>query len=163
MMDGTIDCLIIEGSYSRELFAHFIRSLVDRLQPYPEPNSVVVMDNCSIYKAAEIRDLIESKWILVMMKVYSSSTYSLQNTEAPSLSSCQLIHRIIIPLSRHSLYSRAKHAGRGKSGEKMERTTPQSRNSYIALFVLFEPSPQNSRVHFSIFPGISQLIERIEW
>ena len=60
-MDGIIDCLIIEGSYNTELFAHFIRSLVDCLQPYPEPNSVVVMDNCPIHKAVEIRDLIESK------------------------------------------------------------------------------------------------------
>ncbi len=39
----------------------FIEDLVDKMQPFPSPNSVVVMDNCRIHKAPEIRKLIEAR------------------------------------------------------------------------------------------------------
>ncbi len=54
--------MIIEGSFNTELFILFIRDLLDKMQPFPAPNSVVVMDNCKIHKAPEIRELIESRY-----------------------------------------------------------------------------------------------------
>ena len=58
-LDGMIECMIIEGSFNTELFTTFISDLLDKMQPFPAPNSVVVMDNCVIHKAPEIRELIE--------------------------------------------------------------------------------------------------------
>ena len=33
------------------------------MQPYPAPNSVIVMDNCRIHKAPEIQEMIEERYI----------------------------------------------------------------------------------------------------
>ena len=58
---GMLDCTIVEGSFNTTLFTAFIRDLLDHMQPWPAPNSVVVMDNCVIHKSPEIRELIESR------------------------------------------------------------------------------------------------------
>lgn len=60
-MDGIIECTIIEGSFDTGLFFRFIKDLVAKMQPFPGPNSVIVMDNCRIHKAAEIREYIEER------------------------------------------------------------------------------------------------------
>ena len=53
--------MIIEGSYNTELFISFIEDLLLKMQPFPAPMSVIVMDNCAIHKAPEIRELIEAR------------------------------------------------------------------------------------------------------
>ena len=47
-----------------ESFTEFIRILTDNMQPYPAPNSVIVMDNCRIHKHPNILQLIESKYVI---------------------------------------------------------------------------------------------------
>ena len=56
-----IECVVVEGSFNTELFMDFIRNLLSKMQPFPNPNSVIVMDNCAIHKAPEIRELIEAR------------------------------------------------------------------------------------------------------
>ena len=34
------------------------------MQPYPGPNSVIVMDNCHIHKHPDITELIESQYVI---------------------------------------------------------------------------------------------------
>jgi len=53
--------MIIEGSYNGDLFHSFIAGLLDKMQPFPAPNSVIVMDNCAIHKGPDIRALIEER------------------------------------------------------------------------------------------------------
>ena len=53
--------MIIEGSYNTDLFLTFIEDLLGKMQQFPEAKSVVVMDNCAIHKAPEIRELIETR------------------------------------------------------------------------------------------------------
>lgn len=60
-MDGMLDCMIVEGSFNSERFYSFIKGLLDHMRLYPAANSVIVMDNCAIHKAPEIRELIESR------------------------------------------------------------------------------------------------------
>ncbi len=60
-LGGIIECTIIEGSFDTELFFQFIKDLVTKMQPFPGPNSVIVMDNCRIHKAPEIREYIEER------------------------------------------------------------------------------------------------------
>ncbi len=60
-MGGIIECTIIEGSFDTQLFFQFIKDLVSKMMPFPGPNSVVVMDNCRIHKALEIREYIEER------------------------------------------------------------------------------------------------------
>ncbi|KAF8238487.1 hypothetical protein L208DRAFT_1184010, partial [Tricholoma matsutake] len=44
--DGILACNIVKGSFFTETFGNFIDGLLDNMQQYPAPNSVVVMDNC---------------------------------------------------------------------------------------------------------------------
>lgn len=60
-MDGIIECLIVEGSFNTELFISFIKDLLPKLNPFPQPNSVLIMDNCSIHKDPRIREMVEEK------------------------------------------------------------------------------------------------------
>lgn len=60
-LNGFIHCKIVEGSFNTELFTTFIVDLLDNMNPYPEPRSVIIMDNCKIHKAPAIRELIESR------------------------------------------------------------------------------------------------------
>lgn len=71
-LDGIIECKIIEGSFNTNLFTSFIEDLLEKMQGFPAPKSVVVMDNCSIHKAPEIRELIESKCVVHLL-CYSTS------------------------------------------------------------------------------------------
>jgi transposase len=59
--DGIIHCEIVEGSFCTESFQCFVRRLLDQMQPFPAPNSVIVMDNCRIHKHPDIIELIESR------------------------------------------------------------------------------------------------------
>jgi hypothetical protein len=57
--EGILHCDIIEGAFDSDTFYTFIDRLLDRMQPYPAPNSVIIMDNCRIHKSEAILDLIE--------------------------------------------------------------------------------------------------------
>jgi DDE superfamily endonuclease len=69
-LDGFLHCEIVEGSFRSETFALFIQNLLDHMQPFPGPNSVIVMDNCRIHKTPFIQELIQARC------VYSYASYS---------------------------------------------------------------------------------------
>jgi hypothetical protein len=60
-LEGILTVKIIEGSFDSDSFARFIDSLLDHMNPFPGPNSVVVMDNCRIHKSDHVRDMIEMR------------------------------------------------------------------------------------------------------
>ncbi|KAF9514734.1 hypothetical protein BS47DRAFT_1294813, partial [Hydnum rufescens UP504] len=61
-MDGILHLKIVEGSFNRPLFMEFIEGLLDQMNPFPGPNSVIVMDNCRIHKSNEITQMIEERY-----------------------------------------------------------------------------------------------------
>jgi hypothetical protein len=61
-LDGILHVNIVEGSFTTETFAEFIEGLLDKMNPFPGPNSVIVMDNCRIHKAEIIREMIENRY-----------------------------------------------------------------------------------------------------
>jgi len=44
-----------------ETFTEFIEGLLDRMQPFPAANSVIVMDNCQIHKHPNIQNMIQAR------------------------------------------------------------------------------------------------------
>jgi hypothetical protein len=60
-LNGIIHCDIVERAFDTELFYTFISRLLDIMEPFPAPNSVIIMDNCQIHKHPDILELIESK------------------------------------------------------------------------------------------------------
>ncbi|KIK77466.1 hypothetical protein PAXRUDRAFT_166742, partial [Paxillus rubicundulus Ve08.2h10] len=61
LQQGILHCSIVEGWFCTESFMEFIRCLLDNMEPFPTPNSVIVMDNCSIHKHPDIQALVESR------------------------------------------------------------------------------------------------------
>jgi len=52
---------VLDHSFDSDEFKSFILGLLDQMNTYPLPNSVIVMDNASIHKVPGIRELIEEK------------------------------------------------------------------------------------------------------
>jgi len=69
LVDGILHCDIVAGSFCTETFTHFIEGLLNNMQPYPAPNSMVVMDNCNIHKHPNIRNLIEARLGALIMYI----------------------------------------------------------------------------------------------
>jgi DDE superfamily endonuclease len=48
-INGYLDYEIYHGSFNSERFNNFIRRLLSKMNPYPGPRSVLIMDNCSAH------------------------------------------------------------------------------------------------------------------
>ncbi|KAF7371970.1 hypothetical protein MVEN_00055000 [Mycena venus] len=62
-LDRILYVNIVECSFNAESFTAFIDGLLNKMNPIPGPNSVIVMDNCRIHKAEIIREMIEERYI----------------------------------------------------------------------------------------------------
>ena len=60
-LDGILTVKILEGSFDSDSFARFIDGLLCHMNPFPGPNSVIVMDNCRIHKSDLVREMIEER------------------------------------------------------------------------------------------------------
>lgn len=60
-LNGIIHCDIVEGAFDSSLFYTFIERLLDRMEQFPGPNSVIVMDNCRIHKMSDTLELIKTR------------------------------------------------------------------------------------------------------
>ena len=55
------DVMLVEGNVNGDVFAKFVEtSLVPILQPFGNPNSIIVMDNASIHHVDQVTQLVES-------------------------------------------------------------------------------------------------------
>lgn len=61
LRDGILHCSVVEGSFCTQTFTKFIKRLLDFMQPFPAPNSVIVMEDCMIHKHPEIQELIQAR------------------------------------------------------------------------------------------------------
>ena len=67
-LSGILYVSILEGSFTSATFAQFIEQLLDQMNPYLGPNSIVVMDNCAIHKCPDILELIVERWVLPFLR-----------------------------------------------------------------------------------------------
>ncbi|KAJ7330559.1 hypothetical protein DFH08DRAFT_615775, partial [Mycena albidolilacea] len=58
-LSGVLHLDVLAGSSNATSFKDFIDGLLDNMNLYPGPNSVIVMDNTSIHKSAVLRLMIE--------------------------------------------------------------------------------------------------------
>jgi hypothetical protein len=77
-LDGILYVSIIEGSFTTETFTEFIDGLLDKMNKFPGPNSVIVMDNCRIHKAEAIREMIEERCVLVHKQFFTPANTIVQ-------------------------------------------------------------------------------------
>lgn len=74
-LDGILHASIIEGSFDSEKFGEFIDILLTQMNPFPGPNSVVVMDNCRIHKLPFILKMIEQRYATNLTSKLATDLY----------------------------------------------------------------------------------------
>ena len=63
-LDGIIHLEVLDHPFNGEEFGDFIEGVLDQMQPWPLPQSVLVMDNVSIHKVPGIREMVEEQWVI---------------------------------------------------------------------------------------------------
>ena len=71
-LDGVLHLEVVENAVTGDVFRRFIEGLLPRMNKWPLPNSVLIIDNASIHKVAGIRELIEEHGMrLMFLPAYS--------------------------------------------------------------------------------------------
>jgi DDE superfamily endonuclease len=71
-LDGILHLEVVENAVTGDVFRHFVEGLLPRMNKWPLPNSVLVVDNASIHKVAGIRELVEECGMrLMFLPAYS--------------------------------------------------------------------------------------------
>jgi hypothetical protein len=96
---GFLHCKVIEGSFRSDSFALFIQNVLEHMEPFPGPNSVIVMDNCRIHKSPYIQELIRSRFVV---KLACYLLLMAKSSEVFAVNFCLHILRSIIRLNSRS-------------------------------------------------------------
>lgn len=59
-LDGVLHLEVVENAITGSDFRRFVEGLLPRMNKFPLPNSVLVLDNAAIHKVGGIRDLVEA-------------------------------------------------------------------------------------------------------
>lgn len=59
-INGYLECEVFQGSFNSERFAMFIEKVLRKMNPFPGPRSVLIMDNCSTHHSDMIRPMCEA-------------------------------------------------------------------------------------------------------
>nr|GAT43019.1 predicted protein [Mycena chlorophos] len=71
-LDGILHLDIITRSWTAVEFENYIETLLDNMKPYPQPNSVLVMDNASTHHFEGLREIVEGRGMhLIYLPAYS--------------------------------------------------------------------------------------------
>lgn len=60
-LDGILHLEVVEGAITGDIFRQFVQGLLPRMNEWPLPNSVLVMDNATIHKVEGIREMVEER------------------------------------------------------------------------------------------------------
>ena len=71
-LDGILHVEVFDHAINGTNFLSFIEGLVKHMQPWPLPNSVLIMDNAAIHRVDGIWEMIEARGSrLIYLPVYS--------------------------------------------------------------------------------------------
>jgi hypothetical protein len=62
-LDGILNVAIQDFAYTADTFNRFVSDLLLLMNPFPAPNSVLVIDNAPIHKAAALREMVHARWV----------------------------------------------------------------------------------------------------
>jgi len=71
-LNGIVYAQIIQGSFNGSTFKIFLKGLLACMNPYPSPQSVLVMDNCAIHHVEGIQEMCDEASVkLIYLPPYS--------------------------------------------------------------------------------------------
>lgn len=70
---------VLDRSFTGEEFTDFVHGVLGQMNPWPLPNSVLVMDNASIHKAPGIREMVEEQYVAVHFQQKAILIHHLQS------------------------------------------------------------------------------------
>ena len=71
-LDGILHVEVLDHPIAGVDFLMFVEGLLERMQPWPLPNSVLIMDNAAIHRVDGVREMIEAHGSrLVYLPAYS--------------------------------------------------------------------------------------------
>ena len=80
-LDGILHPKVLENAITGEDFQHFVEGLLPRMNKWPLPNSVLVIDNMAIHKVEGIREMVEEQGSrLLYLPMYSLDYNLIENT-----------------------------------------------------------------------------------
>jgi len=57
-LDGVLHLDVLDHSFTAEHFNQFVSQLLDNMNPFPQKNSVIIMDNASIHKSPALEAMV---------------------------------------------------------------------------------------------------------
>jgi hypothetical protein len=60
-LDGVLAVTVIQSAVDRPVYEEFLEQLMDRMQPYPLPHSVLIADNAQIHKGGDVNTMAEAR------------------------------------------------------------------------------------------------------
>jgi DDE superfamily endonuclease len=75
-INGYLDYDIYHGSFNTERFNNFIRHLLSKMEAYPGPRSVLVMDNHTCHHSIELKSMCEEAGVIIEYLPPYSPDYS---------------------------------------------------------------------------------------
>jgi transposase InsO family protein len=81
-VNGYIACQVHQGSVTSDIFNCFIRDQVlPQCQPFPGPRSIIILDNASIHRNQELKDMCEEAGVLLrFLPPYSPDFNPIEST-----------------------------------------------------------------------------------
>ena len=65
-LDGILHLAIQDQPFTAVEFNSFVEALLGNMNPFPQPNSVIIMDNASIHKSPELQQMIEERYVMFL-------------------------------------------------------------------------------------------------
>ncbi|KAH9015861.1 hypothetical protein EDB85DRAFT_1821142, partial [Lactarius pseudohatsudake] len=62
-MNGVIYSHIKKGAYNGDEFIKWLTGLLEIMNPYPAPNSVLILDNCRIHHVEGVEELCVERYV----------------------------------------------------------------------------------------------------
>ncbi len=139
-LNGILHLDIVEGSYDAAKFGEFINGLLSWMNPYPGPNSVIVMDNCRIHKLPWILEMILERFVSAFDIQTSNWTVSLEEWDTYS---CHHTPRTSTPLKMPSRPSKCIFGGmESYTAGAVSQATLTYTASCMRLSILWHPLMQ---------------------
>jgi len=70
-LTGIIWMSVVLGAFNGSTFLDFVDGLLEQMNPYPQPKSVLVMDNCSIHHVEGVAERCAQKYVDLVRDIHS--------------------------------------------------------------------------------------------